>query len=87
MHSLLPKRLSNRSLLISLFALFFVPFGIVEHRLIQNLTADLALTNRERLGLAYHRSLRYLLELVLQHRGGQTGCPPPPPSGIYTLLK
>lgn len=68
MHSLLPKRLSNRSLLIGLFALFFVPFGIVEHRLIQNLTADLALTNRERLGLAYHRSLRHLLELVLQHQ-------------------
>ncbi|MBF2028801.1 MAG: response regulator [Oscillatoriales cyanobacterium C42_A2020_001] len=66
------KRLPTQGILVSLFLLFTVPFGVVVNRLVAEIDASIEFAAKEQKGLEYNQGLRqFLAELMQQQQLSQ----------------
>lgn len=62
------KQLPARGIMVGLFLLFTVPFGVVVHGLVAEINTRIEFAAKERQGLRYTNALRDLLEHLIQHQ-------------------
>jgi PAS domain S-box-containing protein len=62
------KRLPVRGILVGLFLVFTVPFGIVTNRLIAEMDSSIDFTAKQRMGMRYNAALQEVLERLIQHQ-------------------
>ncbi len=62
------RRFTGRGILVGLFLVFTVPFVVVVNRLVAEINVSIDFAEKERMGVRFNRSLRHLLEDIIQHQ-------------------
>jgi len=62
------RRLPAQGILIGLFLIFTIPFGIIVNRLITEIDGNIEIASREQMGVRYNTAIRQVMEQVVKHQ-------------------